>query len=93
MPDRPDVLAALAHTLRVLDVASHAAEAMLLRAYPLLEEDPLFDPHAIDEDPHEAAAEISYLIRSLRFALKRYRRLTRRAATQAARRAATQRAR
>src|SRR5690606_33400097 len=55
--DRQLELAALALALRELDAASHAAEAALLRAYPLLDEDPFFDPHAIDEDPHESAAE------------------------------------
>lgn len=91
MPDHDDH-AALALALRVLDAAIDAAEAMLLRAYPLLDEDPTFDPHAIDDDPHEAAAEVGYVIRSLRFALQRYQRLTRPAATDRARPAAIKRA-
>jgi len=94
--DRQLELAALALALRELDAASHAAEAALLRAYPLMDEDPFFDPHAIDEDPHEAAAEVGFLIRSLRLSLQRYGRLTRPArpaATRRARRAATQPAR
>ncbi|MCC6876494.1 MAG: hypothetical protein IT378_19480 [Sandaracinaceae bacterium] len=95
MPDRTE-LEALAIAIRVLDVASLAVERALLRAYPLIDEDPFFDPHALDDDPHDAAAEIAFVLRSLRGALRRYRRSIRRqgpAAAHPARPAASQRAR
>lgn len=79
--------------LHVLDAASRAAEQSLLRAYPMLDEDPCFDPHALDDDPHEVAAEIAFILRSLRNALHRHRRICRRAARQHARPAARKRAR
>jgi hypothetical protein len=90
-----DELEDLAIALRVLDAASRAVERALLRAYPLLEEEPFFDPHALDDDPHDAAAELAFVLRSLRHALQRYRRVTQRspAAPQLAPPAATERAR
>ncbi|MCC6876066.1 MAG: hypothetical protein IT378_17290 [Sandaracinaceae bacterium] len=95
MPDR-DELETLAIAIRVLDAACVAVDRALLRAYPLIDEDPFFDPHTLDDDdPHDAAAEIAFVLRSLRGALQRYRRVTRRrrAADRPARPGAMERAR
>jgi hypothetical protein len=67
--------------------------AILIAAYPGLDEEVAFDPRTADDDPFESAAEIRFLTQSLRLAIRRHRRLARRAAEQSAPTAEAQRAR